>query len=125
MFPKFTGHGPCPKCGGTLRTYWHEAGFSDWETPLSRPPLPCHEIQGWPRAEGGALDLDDEEHLHRVCTVCGYQAIEALASPGQRVAPLRYEQAYGLKAINEKAAQGWQVVAAFMPGADVVAVMRR
>lgn len=69
------------------------------------------------------LTPSEEEHLHRVCPECGYQAIEALAEPGQRTTPRRYEQIYGLKAINEKAASGWRVVGLLMPGADMIALM--
>lgn len=124
MFPSFTGHGPCPKCGANLLTCWHEAGYTDWVAPPMALARPCYEVDGWPRVEAGPLDLEDEEHLHRVCEGCGYQAVEALASPEFQVVPLRYEQVYGLKQINEKAAAGWRVAAAFM-AADIIALMVR
>ncbi len=127
MFPAFTGHGPCPKCGKALLTYWHEVGFSLWEVPLGEA-RPCHEVLGWPQVDGGALDPSDkteEEHLHRLCEGCGYQAIEALVVPGQHT-PIsnRYDLVWGLQKINERAALGWVVVAGLMPGTDIVALMK-
>jgi hypothetical protein len=126
MFPKFTGHGHCPKCGVVLQTYWHEFGFGDWGAPHIDQPGPCHEAEGWPQVDGGALDpIDkaDEEHLHRYCKGCTYQRIESLATPDQRSpVQVRYEYAYGMVAINEKAARGWRVVAAFM-ATDIIALM--
>jgi hypothetical protein len=101
--------------------------MSDWELPPMVEHRACYEVAGWPSDEGGPLDPEnkgEEEHLHRVCEACGYQAVEALATPEQRNRPMtRYDLVYGLKTINERAAKGWRVVNAMMPGTDVVALM--
>lgn len=124
MFPPFTGPGPCQKCGTSLLTFWHPYGYSNWAAP--RDPGPCHEADGWPQVEGGPLEPEnqaEEEHLHRFCPGCGHQAIEALTSPDQVQPTARYDLVYGVKAINDRAAKGWKVVEAMMPGTDVVALM--
>jgi ribosomal protein S27AE len=49
----------CPKCGGGVKTTWHECGQGD-------PSFPCF--------KGG---VHRGEHLCRQCSRCGYGWLEA------------------------------------------------
>ena len=122
-FSPFSGHVPCPKCGGRVSTWYHPYKYSGQDSLED-----CRFTLGWPvDVMGRPLELSvrEEEHLHRRCEGCKYEWLEAILDTSPSQEEDRVVQALGLKNINQYSRKGYRVVAAWSFGGGPTALMEK